>query len=116
MFENIYLNFALVSAVCICLFALTLFFSIKKWITASTTFVLLIFSLLAGIALANVDLLRYHLTDYDYTYHAPDMELLISQFQEDSLHRYEELKTELEMQKQQTILLQQQLEKISNNE
>lgn len=111
MIENLLLNNVTAIIIMAFIFATALLLAIKRWVSPAMTFVLLLFCLLVGITIANQDLIRYHLSN-EPGRNSPEIGLHLSQFREETLKNYENLKAELEIQKRKQQMVEQEIKEL----
>lgn len=92
---------------------LALAFYIKQWIAISTFCLLLLFSLLTGTVIGNIDIIRYHFSGSENR-HTLDLEMQLLQLKEQHHKIDESFKSELEVLKRQLKILQEDVELIKN--
>lgn len=106
MFElnNLYIGSIAALSVLLFIFLLTLLCAAKRWISFSSTLLFLLFSLVAGITIADHDLIRSYITGVVHeSYTSADLKN--AHFQEQVLNTYESLKAEIRIQKHEIEIL-----------
>lgn len=111
MIENLLLNNVTAVIIMAFIFATALLLAVKRWVSPGMIFVLLLFCLLVGITIANQDLIRYHLSN-EPGRNSPEISLHISQFREEMLKNYENLRADLEIQKRKSQMLEQDIKEL----
>lgn len=96
------------------IFLITLIFVAKQWIGFFITLLFLLFSLAAGLAISNQDLIRSYLQGHAMD-HAGDSDIKMTQFQEKILKDYDSMRTELEIQKHKIQTLSDEIEALKKH-
>lgn len=91
------------------LFVITLIMTSMRWIGFSVTFLLLLFTLITAMAVANLDVIRTCIQSPSLE-HSAHVEVKISEFQEQILKSVDQLKAEIEIQKHKVQALTDELE------
>jgi hypothetical protein len=96
------------------IFLLTTYLVIKKWIGFSFALLFLIFGLTSGLVIANHDLFRSFLLD-SLSDHPEDLDLKVANFHEHVLKSHDDLKAEIEIQKNKLLTIHDEVQKIKRN-
>lgn len=96
------------------IFFVTLFMVAKQWIGFGITVILLLFSLIAGLIIANQDIIRNGLSGAP-TEQAKDFDLKMTHFNEQILKAHDNLKAELEIQKHKLQTLTEEVDELKKS-
>lgn len=97
------------------LFIITMILTAMRWIGFSVTFLLLIFILISGVIIANLDAMR-KCFENPSTEKVSDIDLKMANFQEQILKSYDSLKAEVEIQKHKVQVLSEEIEHLKKPE
>lgn len=96
-------------------FFITIFLIAKQWIQIPMALLLLIFSLVSGLIVANQDALRDCLKGTE-SERMHDVDLKVGHFQEQMLKNYDAIKADLEIQKHKLQALSDEIQAIKTEE
>lgn len=97
------------------IFFITLFLTAKQWVSFSITLLLLVFTLITGLIIANLDLLRTSAHEMS-TEQDKQIDLRISNFEEQILKAYDNLKMEIEIQKHKLETMNEEVDAIKKQQ
>ncbi len=108
-------NNSVALAVAAFVFFVTLFMVAKQWVGPAITITLLVFSLLAGLIVAEQDIIRNALSGTP-TEQAKDIDIKMANFNEQILKAYDTLKAEVEIQKLKVQTLSEEVQDLKKKE